>query len=294
MPLFFIGPLIYCCLCGAVCQRPAQLASPRQLSHRSPGTLRGLSADRLLNAEIPKYRPLVVQIVQRQGPAEVQLSLSVRVNAAGQPRFVMAFKRADEGDNAALESNVPQQIIDHFERSADQIIQWVERTNTLDVRLKAKLRFAARGDMSRLLNEVREVQQKYAGNPLGNQAELVALGNQLSGLNEVLSEGVDRQGSLFNRVLISNLSAAQLQDLVSRQFGEQLDRWGLDLTAVQRTRLIELMRIQGQRQTEPKVRWTAAECASLLHSLNRAELESIVDAAQLKIIDLLSAGRPLP
>jgi hypothetical protein len=294
MSLAWTGPLIYCCLCGTLCQRPFQLASTWPAACRPPGTRVVHSADTDPKAGLSPHQPPVVWVVQRPGPAEVQLSLSVRVNAAGQPRFVMAFRRADEGDKSALESNVPQQIVEHFERSADQVIQWLERMSTLDAPLKAKLRFAALGDMSRLLNEVREVQHKYAGNPLGNQAELVALSNKLSELNEVLSEGVDRQGSLFHRVLVSNLSTAQLQDISSQQFGEQLDRWGLKFTPEQHSRIVEQMVNRSKRQTEPKIRWTAAECAALLHSLDRAELESIVDAAQLKTIDLLNAGKPLP
>jgi uncharacterized protein YfaT (DUF1175 family) len=87
---------------------------------------------------------------------------------------------------------------------------------------------------------------------------------------------------------------AQLQDINSQQFGEQLDRWELKLGPEQRSWLVKQMLHQSQRQTEPKIRWSAAECAALLRNLNRTELESLVDAAQLKLIDQLDAGKPLP
>jgi hypothetical protein len=229
----------------------------------------------------------LVQVVQRQRPTGPRMSLSVRFGTNGQPRFVMAFS-SDEEIGRDSEPKAPQKLIDHFEESADQIIQLIEQTCKLEDRLKTKLRFAALGDMSRLLNELRELQEKYADQPLGKQEQIVAVMNELSVLNRLLSKGVDRQDSLFNRVLIGNLTAAQLQAVVRLQFGEHLDRWGFDIPQEHRARIIEVMLDQSQQHLATKVRWTSAECASLLQSASRDELETLLTASQLKSLDLFA------
>ncbi len=229
----------------------------------------------------------LVQIRQRPADTVVRLSLSARFTAAGKPRFVMGFRAVEEGEPVIIPFEAPGEFIKYFASGAELEINRLDALYQLDERQKSKLKFAAMGDMSRLVRELRELQQASAEISARDQTQMVNIITALAHLNRSLSEGVLREGSMFQMVLANVLSPDPTSANVLSKFSEQLEQWQLGLNHDQRKRLERLLLVQSQRLAEPDIPWEPSQTLALLASLDRSELENFLDPAQLKSIDHL-------
>ncbi len=208
-------------------------------------------------------------------------SISLRVTA-GQPRFVVAARLLEEGEIYSVPLEPPLEIVDYFERTATQEIDDIDRVCRLDERQKAKLRLAAMGDMSRIARESREVREMHSGIAI---REGKSAYDDVAQVNVHLSEGVLREGSMFLRVLKSQLSSEQSEQLAKANFAKLTEPWPVELSVAERNELWQLVLSKNDRAEEPLILWVPNECRALVARLPSAELADFLDDSQIAAID---------
>lgn len=225
--------------------------------------------------------PALSQPAKRLAVGDVQLSIALRVKK-GVPRFVPAGRIVEDGDQPTLPLQPPPEIVEYFSQTADRQIAEIDHVCPLDERLKAKLKLAAMGDMSRLAREARELQAKYSSVSFRNQGEVLAAAGELGMINLHLREAILRDGSMFLMVLKGMLSDQQLETVRRARFLDQLAEWQLNLSDSQSEQLWQRICQKNVREVEDRVMWNEQQCQKLLNSISHDELVTFLERVQIE------------
>jgi hypothetical protein len=217
---------------------------------------------------------------------DLLLSMSVR-DGGDHPRFVLTLIRSETLETILSEMQergfeTPPEVSDFFQAEAQQQIDLLKQSCTLTEQQTSKLRLAAAGEVNRISREAREWCDKYRGiSSNNNQLELREAMTAMGALNDQLSQGLFREGSLFSSVLQTTLSDEQKREIAHQQFDSYLRNRGLEFTPEQREQLTGLFMHQHYRQKKPPVLWSSDYCLPLLLRINPAALVLFLDEQQV-------------
>lgn len=221
------------------------------------------------------------QPVRLLAAGEVRISISLR-GEASELRIVLANRVVEDGDLPNVPWEPSPKIVHYFELAAEEQIADIDHACQLDERQKSKLKLAAMGDMSRFAREMRQTQEKSSRSSLRNQRDMLDFVEDIKQLNLHLSQGVMREGSMFLRVLKSQLTPEQSQRLAREGFDRICKSWSVLMSEEEREQLWTLMQRQNEQVDEQPVFWTPDHFRGLIDELTSEDLVGFLDIDQIE------------
>lgn len=226
-----------------------------------------------------------------QGWTDIRVSISAR--AGSPPRFVLAAKRveANQPDSAPEDYQLPQVITDYLNSQTATQIGKIDKYCGLTAQQQAKLDFAAKGDLNRLLRATRRWCEVHQNLSAHDPRDLRQAMDDMVQINDLVSDCIHEDDSVFQKVLHTILTPEQKQAILQAEMRTYTDDLvaggphGLEFSDQQISQVLSLLAVAHARFGKPQILWDSDYYYALLKTLDRDELQDILTEQQLHWFD---------